>query len=311
MEHSRKIFLTYDEQIKLLKNRGLNITDKDNARHYLEYFGYFDLINGYKDLFLKNRATEKYKPNVDFSDIVGLYMYDYYLRSDLLSALYLVEKSLKSVISYTFSKKYGEDDSKYLLPSSFDTRPHSEDRVVSTIRTMKNLIHDNNQNGNKTICHYIQKHGYIPLWVLFTIATFGNVSVFYANMKDKDKSTISARYGLNSNELSSMMYFLTHIRNACAHGHRVYTFGSDSRRPLTIPRVDLHYKLELPNNEGLNDILAVIICCYYLLPKNSLEYLIVNLKNRLEQIKKKRFYSGVINKTNLRIKYLNNILTLK
>lgn len=311
MERTRKIFLTYNEQIALLTERGLNIADVDKARHYLEYFGYFDLVNGYKDLFLMKRAPEKYKPNVDFSDLVGLYMFDYYLRSDLLAALYLVEKSLKSTISYTFSREYGEDNHYYLQPASFDTRPHKSSRVLSIIQTMNNLLTDNNRNGNKTICHYIQNHGYVPLWVLFTVATFGNVSVFYSNLKDKDMDDISSHYGLSASELSSIMYFLTHIRNACAHGHRIYTFGSDSRRPLTIPRLGIHSQLELPTGEGLNDILAVILCCFYILPSNSFEYLVSNLKNRLDRIKHKRFYSGVINKTNLRNKYLDALIDAK
>lgn len=311
MDSNRKVFLTYDEQISLLVERGLNISDTNKAKHYLEYFGYFDLINGYKDLFLANRSTERYKPNVEFTDIVGLYMYDYYLRSDLLAALYLVEKSLKSVISYAFSKEYGEDDRKYLLPASFDTRPRSTNRVTSTIDTLKGLITDNVHNGNKTICHYVKNHGHVPLWVLFTVASFGNVSVFFANLKDKEKSVIASHYGLTANELSSIMYFLTHIRNACAHGHRVYTFGSDSRKPLTIPRLDIHNQLNVPGREGLNDILAVVICCFYILPKNSLEYLVINLKNRLDRIKHERFYSGVVNKTNLRGKYLDSILEIK
>lgn len=308
MTNTRKVFLTYDEQIKLLQSRGLTIMDKEMAKHYLEYFGYFELINGYKDLFLKRRQPEEYRSNVTFSDFVGLYMFDYNLRSDLLSALYLVEKSLKSTISYIFSKKFGENHNTYLSPTSFDERPHKAANVATTIDTLNDLINSNYHKGNSTICHYMDHHGYIPLWVLFTVATFGNISVFYANLKDSERDKISAHYHLSSNGLRTMMYLLTHARNACAHGHRIYTFGSDYKRPITIPQNNLHTYLEIPDTEGRCDILAVLICCYYLLPNNSFKYLASKIQNDLEKIKHERFYSGVLNKTNLRNKYLSKLL---
>ena len=55
-----KIFRTYDEQIELLKNRGVDIngTNIDDAKKYLTDIGYYNLINGYKDLFLETTEPE-------------------------------------------------------------------------------------------------------------------------------------------------------------------------------------------------------------------------------------------------------------
>lgn len=47
-----KKFKTYDEQIELLKTRGLKIDDENFALNKLQEDNYYNIINGYKDLFL-------------------------------------------------------------------------------------------------------------------------------------------------------------------------------------------------------------------------------------------------------------------
>lgn len=234
-------------------------------------------------------------------------MYDYYLRLDLQAALYIAEKSLKASISYVFSECYGENHHQYLDPVSFDTRTHSELKVSSLIHTMNELIAENCRRGNNAIWHYVHQHGYVPLWVLFTVASFGNVSVFYANMKDREKDKIAAQYGLTASELRSMMYLLTHARNACAHGHRMYTFGYDVKRPVAIPYTSVHRQLDIADTEGRRDVLATIICLYSLLPSHSFGALCHSLQARLTDIKHERFFAGVVNKTNLRFDYLTRL----
>ena len=49
-----KPFRTYDEQIDLLQDRGLCITDREFANHALSTISYYDLINGYKNIFMKD-----------------------------------------------------------------------------------------------------------------------------------------------------------------------------------------------------------------------------------------------------------------
>ncbi|ETS92631.1 hypothetical protein HMPREF1497_2461, partial [Fusobacterium sp. CM21] len=50
-----KPFKTYDEQISHLKNvHSLQINDESFAKQALKSFSYYDLINGYKDIFMVN-----------------------------------------------------------------------------------------------------------------------------------------------------------------------------------------------------------------------------------------------------------------
>lgn len=50
-----KPFKTYDEQIEYLKSiYKLEITNNKFAKYALSTFSYYDLINGYKELFMVN-----------------------------------------------------------------------------------------------------------------------------------------------------------------------------------------------------------------------------------------------------------------
>lgn len=72
-------FITYDQQIALLKSKHLVISDEDAAKRVLAQIGYFSLIGGYKYPF-KNRTTRMYRDGVTFEDIVMLYNFDESLR---------------------------------------------------------------------------------------------------------------------------------------------------------------------------------------------------------------------------------------
>lgn len=51
---SEKLFQTYDQQLEILKDRGVDISTSElrgRAKRNLQHVGYYKLINGYKMLF--------------------------------------------------------------------------------------------------------------------------------------------------------------------------------------------------------------------------------------------------------------------
>ena len=50
----KKKFMSFLEQISILRARGLNILDANKLIWYLKAYNYQNLINGYNDLFMKN-----------------------------------------------------------------------------------------------------------------------------------------------------------------------------------------------------------------------------------------------------------------
>ena len=65
-----KEFKTIDEQIKLLIDRGISFDDVDKAKKLLLTNNYYNIINGYKDLFLNE--NDKYISGATFEEIYAL-----------------------------------------------------------------------------------------------------------------------------------------------------------------------------------------------------------------------------------------------
>ena len=50
-----KEFKTLDEQIEILKSRGMDIQDEEDTRKYLLSNNYYNIINGYSKPFLEEK----------------------------------------------------------------------------------------------------------------------------------------------------------------------------------------------------------------------------------------------------------------
>ena len=89
-----KNFKTVEEQIEILKMRGIIINNKI-AKEILTENNYYYLINGYKDLFIDNyNKEEKYIENVSLEEIYALYKFDGELRMNLLRYILIISKTI-------------------------------------------------------------------------------------------------------------------------------------------------------------------------------------------------------------------------
>lgn len=116
-----KPFLPIDDQVRLLKQRGLTVDD--NTARILMSEGYYSIVNGYKDPFIDMSLSSKfnedrYRSGATFSDLYSLFTFDRELRSLTFKFLILAEAKIKTAIAYTFSNVHrGPND--YYLQSSF------------------------------------------------------------------------------------------------------------------------------------------------------------------------------------------------
>jgi hypothetical protein len=120
---------------------------------------------------------------------------------------------------------------------SEENRHSAYDNYVSTVyRT----IGQQRKNKNDSIKSYSEQHGYIPMWILMNVLTFGNVShLFTLQKKDVQLHMIKA-LGINnfphlSDDLdiinaSRVLQILSLFRNTCAHNERFYL--SNIRVPI-------------------------------------------------------------------------------
>lgn len=310
-----KKFTTYEEQIQILKERALTITDEQFFLNKLEDCGYYNLINGYSFLF-KYEKNNVYKDKVTDTDIIHLYNFDKNLRTIVYKYTLNIESRIKSQISYLFSKKYGELESNYLKEENFDKDLNKKESIHNLIDTCKDIITTCSNKKSKKfrnyIYHYVTEHGHVPFWVLIRAMTLGEISIFYSNMKLEDRIEIAKRYNLNASNMQIMFKMLAAFRNIVAHDERIFCAGIKKYRLPYDLEVYKIMKIKTNKNNiplvGKNDFLALmIIFKYFLKPMEFASFWQEFISERLTLIKylKPHFISDINNKMGLKNKWKN------
>ena len=96
MLHDIKPFKTIEEQITILKDRGLIIDDEEKAKSFLANLNYYRL-SAYT---LTLRKEDRFYKNVHFSDVMQIYNFDMELRAALMYLLESIEVSMRTYIGY-------------------------------------------------------------------------------------------------------------------------------------------------------------------------------------------------------------------
>ena len=263
-----KEFKTLDEQIEILRNRGLAINDVEKAESLLLSENYF-FINGYRHIFLKNHKDSNFIKGTTFEELYAVFQFDRNFRNILFKNLLIVENNLKSIISYRLSKKYGIKEKDYLKPSNFSLDSKKIRQVNDVLNKIKRQIKINGRQHSATL-HYLSNYGYVPLWILVKLLSFGMINEFYSILKPEDKLSIAQYYNLDVETLGIYIGLLSNYRNLCAHEDIVY----EHRTQKTIPDTKYHRLLDIPmmNDEyiyGKNDMFSVVIMLKQVLNKND------------------------------------------
>jgi len=260
----QKTFKTIDEQIEILRNKGLVIDDEYEVKDTLLRENYF-FLSGYRHPFLGNENSKRFKIGTNFRELYALFNFDRQLRNIIFKNLLIIENNMKSIFSYQLSKNYGFREKDYLKPTNFNTSNEKVRQVNDLLRKIKRQIRINGGQHSATT-HYIYNYGYVPLWVAIKVLSFGIVCELFAIMKKCDQDAIAEMFGLEVQEMSTFLPILANYRNLCAHEDILY----DHRTATMIPTNMYHTELELKMKsgeyiQGKNDLFALIIILKFML----------------------------------------------
>lgn len=235
---------TIEQQLDLLKSRGLAFSDIEKAKEILLDVGYYRLgfylfpfEKSYPDL--RNR-THEYIEGASFEDAVNLYYFDFDLRLLLMRYLNRIEIAFRTSLIYNLSNKYHTTPIWFVSPSVV-SRSYARDfeRKVYTSDFKRNpVIHRHHQRN--------PNDRFAPSWKTLEFMTFGAVMKLYEQLKEReDKIFIAHKFGIRQVvTFESYMHTIRQVRNACAHGLLLY----DLRLPQAIRRGPAAYNPSERNN---------------------------------------------------------------
>lgn len=283
---NKKEFKTLEEQLDIFRSKGLKIEDDKSAKDVLLMENYF-FLNGYRHIFMKSNKDKRFVENATFNELHAMFLFDRNLRNILFKNLLVIENNVKSIISYQLSKKYGYREKDYLKNSNFTSDNKEQRRVNDVINKMKRQIR---VNGNKHTAtyHYINNYGYVPLWILVKVLSFGLINELYGILKPEDQLAIAEYYNLDVESLEIYLALLSNYRNLCAHEDIV--FDHRSQREIPNNRFHIMLKIEEKNGEyiyGKNDIFALIIILKQMLKEDKFEEMLQEIEKEFNKFDNK------------------------
>lgn len=278
-----KQFKNLDEQLEIFKHKGLIISDENYAKQVLLRENYF-FLNGYRHLFVKSLENRNFKENTRFEELYSLFLFDRSFRNILFKNLLVVENNLKSITSYQLSKKYGYREKDYLKAKNFTQAPERQKQVNDLLKKMKRQIRVNGTQHSATL-HYVANYGYIPLWILVKVLSFGIVSEMFSILKPEDQNEIAKVYNIDTESIITYLPILANYRNLCAHEDILY----DNRTQKEIEDTIYHQILKIPKENGeyiygKNDLFALIIILKQMLQTEEFKNMIIELDNVVQTL---------------------------
>ena len=280
----KKEFKTLTEQIEILKNKGLVIENEEFAKTVLFRENYF-FLNGYRHLFMRSNVDKRYIEGTTFEELYSLFLFDRTFRNIIFKNILTVENNIKSIISYQLSLKYGYREKEYLTPKNFTSNKEKVKQVNDILRKMKRQININATQHSATM-HYVNNYGYIPLWVLVKVLSFGIVGELYSILKKEDQMGIAEVYNLDVDVLTNYLTILSNYRNLCAHEDIV--FENKTQRKIDDNKYHKLLNIKIMDDEyiyGKDDLFALVIILKQMLSSEEFANFIEEIRHNLENLK--------------------------
>lgn len=287
-----KTFKTIDEQIEILKSKGLVVNYFEETKELLLRENYF-FVSGYRHLFMKSSKDRMFITGTTFEELYALFNFDRQIRNVFFKNLLIIENNAKSIFSYQLSKKYGIKEKNYLNPSNFDQSPEKNRQINDLLKKIKRQIRINGGQHTATM-HYITNYGFVPFWVVVKVLSFGLISELYTVMKREDQKEVAEVFGVGADELVSYLPLLANFRNLCAHEDIMYDHKTQKR----IDNTKYHQLLGIPVMDGdyiygKDDVFALVIILKRLLRDEDFSAMINEIAYEVDMLEGKLHTIGV------------------
>ncbi len=208
--------LSIDEQIALLKSRGITFNDLPGARTHLRHINYYRLTAYWLNSEV-DRPTHTFKAGTTFESILNLYVFDREFKLLILDAVERVEVSLRCQWAYHITHNHGPHAYlNYQIAVNYHQWENDLERLKQDVSRSEEIF-------IKDYAKKYQQPDLPPAWAVCEVMSLGTLSRWLSNLKPmKTRSSIASTYKLDENVLQTFVHHLTYVRNICAHHSRLW-----------------------------------------------------------------------------------------
>lgn len=288
IQEYKKPFCSFDDQLQLLVDRGLEVDDRDFALSCLRHVNYYHLEAYWYSYYKSEKKEHEFEAGTNFSDIWRHYCFDRELRFLFFRAIEKIELSFRTQCAYVLSQRY-YSDGKYTI--GFDALLDSSSEIARGRKTLNDKIEQELLQSNEDFYRsFKSKYGQVmpPPWILVEMLSLGLLSKCYARTNDVCfRREISRTYDLQPDVLSNWIYQVVLVRNICAHHGRLWNriIPTTIKQPLSRVhhRSPDFYRLS-EENDGkyngkrlYNTILIIDDMISFIVPENRWRYMAKDL----------------------------------
>lgn len=290
-----KPFKTVEEQIAYLKSfHHLKIQDESAARYALMNYSYYDLINGYKNIFMVN---DVFTSNITIEYLTDFLWTDKEIQNVLFKYSSYVESRFKNIFAYYLSMEFGVNQEDYLNKQNYtyETRSDNDrDIFIKNMERIKSYLKKPLKELNDPTRHYICNHNHVPAWILFKNISFNACTQLFrfSNYMIKRK-TINEMLDKHVEEDYKNQFFVNSLiiirkyRNAIAHNLN-FVSSRMKQYKISFSKLDNDNLITgLDNIKYYDSPFAMIVCLSYLLDPMTRKKFLLDLKSVLNTIRKR------------------------
>lgn len=269
MQNYSKPPLLVNDQVNLLKKRGMLINDEEKVKNFLLFNNYYKFA-GYWKKFAETKSHIIKDPNHSFEFFETLYLNDKELSHIILKYISIMEDALRTQYAY------------YLAINTSSSHPHLNKNNFIQKKyddLYKKLLASFERSSHQFKEHY--KQTYIetlpPIWVLVEILSLGDLINLITKTKSNIIINLYDQFNYKRQLLKSFFYSLYFVRNQCAHNSILWNIDYQF-----LPEIPINNKnniLNKINSERPKIILNFLLILIYLLEEIKLE---VNIRNDLQ-----------------------------
>ncbi len=209
--------LTIEEQLKRLSEHGITIDDIDEAKSLLQQVSYYRLT-GYYLQYRKTPSSSDLESEHPLTEIRRLYEFDLQLRSLVRHYIEICEVYYKTHIARIFALEKCKEPphDQHYNPDNYYNKDGFQ-KTMDRFETEEKYFED-----SLIVKHHKQNYsGKMPIWVMFELMSFSNVSMLYSAMYKSSQEQIANPLGIGSKTLVNHLHCMSILRNRCAHTARL------------------------------------------------------------------------------------------
>ncbi|GAB78916.1 Abortive infection bacteriophage resistance protein [Austwickia chelonae] len=214
--------LSWEQQVTLLLDRGLSVSDKDACTDFLAANNYYR-FSGYARYFqvAPHRGDDTFRPGTTFDEIREIYEADQALRAMLARPLTCAELLLRTHTAYVIGRTYGPCG-RYLEDDFYTDVGDAEPTVKACFRDLKRSkerhILRYRADGISSPCF-----AQLPIWSAVEAWSFGTLSkCIERGAQGELADAVANSIGVAKGGFPYRVRALVYLRNRCAHHSRLW-----------------------------------------------------------------------------------------